>query len=923
MNNKFKYASISFAIACQLYSNNIFAAGVPDGFEDHFKLQETFVKFRNLDGSFSEPVPVLNSFQTLKIDENNQDSLDKIEKYLNDNNIKADYHQQIISVLIQGIEDKSQCIGKIENCEIFPETFEIVQNYNDQEVYLFVSPSILELYNSNKNRRYHEPKSNSNGLINSFDLYVSTYHERDSVVSLNDEVTLGLPYGYLRSDFNLTNSENGSELYEAAYHLDVDAYAFKAGHFEYDPTVNSTDYLNNTARLSQNSVTFATSEKLLVGGKNSNKVLSFYVPSSGLVQVFRGERIIYQANVPEGQNSISYSELPSGRYEARVEVSNNGQVVNTQTFQVYNSTNDTLTEGSVDYALSAGLFAESYYDYEESGVTDIKDDAYGRGLINYQVLPSLQLGAGALVTDTGNMYSLGANYYLLNTGMVLEGVHSQFDDAAHSNVNLGLPWFNVSYESLDNDKGDPVASHMYGYIDYSRWSVNSSYNFGQGRSIYAIYTRSDETLLNNQLGGGSLERETNLVSVGYSAPAILDSRLNLNFDYSDVDESKNISVLWTIPLSDSMDAIASISSDTDTLNQLRTSVRKSNLLDSDSVNTALEVGNTYNRDLEDMYQDATLSADGYNDYARMNALAYVSSQDSTRGINAGLSSTQIVTTEGVHITKDRSEAYTLVNIQDIRNTENDEEIIEKGYLTLARDGKTNSKFIVYDDDQIVPLRSYHEYDANFDSQSVNLYNSGESKKKVYTHPGTVSYLSPKISRVVSFVSAFNNISDEPITDVQCEGIGCLEVNELADGVYRVTVLEGLDFELTSEQNECLLPYEFTSTTQLNFGQNYCLPIADGNEVQQIEIDEELFSAIFLGSYEESEQLNDSVKKLKSLGYRVIQKDIGSLKAVYIAHKAPNMADMLASHEKEIETIKLLAKRLYKTNSISYPVAKVN
>ncbi|HHP0479978.1 TPA: TcfC E-set like domain-containing protein [Vibrio campbellii] len=923
MKFKFKYASISFAIACQLYSSNIFATGIPEGFEEHFKLQETFVKFRNLDGSFSELTPVLSSFKTLKIDKNNKESLERIEQYLNDNDIQASYHEEIMAQLLNGVDDKSQCLGKIEDCEIFPETFEIVQNYNDREVYLFVSPKVLDLSNSSHSRKYHDPKSSSNGLINSFDLYLSAYHERDSIVSLNDDVTLGLPYGYLRSDFNLTNGDSGSELYEAAYHLDFDAYTLKAGHFEYDPMVNSTDYLNNTARLSQNSVSFGSSEKLLVGGKNSNKVLSFYVPASGLVQVYRGERIIYQANVPEGQNSISYSELPAGRYEARVDVTTNGQVVNSQVFQVYNSANDTLTEGSVDYVVSAGLFAESYYDYENSNVSEIKDDAYGRALINYQVLPSLQVGAGTLLTDRGSMYSLGANYYLLDAGLVLEGVHSQFDNAAHSNVNLGLPWFNVSYEALDNDEGDPVASHMYGYTDYSRWSLNSSYNFGQGRSIYAIYTRSDETFLGDQFGIGSLERETNLISVGYSAPAILDSQLNVNFDYSDVDESTNISVLWSVPLSDSMEAISSISSDTETLNQLRTSVRKSDLLDSTAVNTALEIGNTYNRDLEDMYQDASLSADGYNDYARMNALAYVSSQDSTRGINAGLSSTQIVTAEGAYITKDRSQAYSLVEIEDVRGSENDDEIIEKGYLTLARDGKTNSKFIVYDNEQVVPLRNYHEYDTNFDSQSVNLYNSGESKKTFYTHPGTVSYLSPKVSRVVSFVTAFSDISDKPITDIKCEGIGCLEVSEMAEGVYRVTVLEGLDFELTSAQNECLLPYEFTSTTQLNFGQNYCLPIAESNEVQQIEIDDERFSAIFLGSYEKSEQLQNSVEKLKRLGYRVIQKDIGTLKAVYIAHKASNMADMLASHEKEIETIKLLAKRLYKTNSISYPVAKVN
>ncbi|MFV8458623.1 TcfC E-set like domain-containing protein [Vibrio owensii] len=847
-----------------------------------------------------------------------------MEKYLEANKINDVYRREITQKLTNGVNDESQCIGKIEDCELYPETYELVQNYNEQEVYLFVSPSILELSSQSERREYHAAKSESNGLINSFDLYFSSYENSDSTVSLNDEVTLGLPYGYFKSDFNLTNSEQGSELYEAAYHLDADAYALKVGHFEHDPDVNSTDYLNNTARMTQNSVTFGSSEKLLFGGKSSNKVLSFYVPSTGYVEVYRDDRIIYQANFSAGQQTIAYTDLPTGRYEARVDVSVNGQVVNTQLFQVYNSTNDTLEEGGLDYTVSAGLLAESYFDYEDTNIDAIDDDAYGKALINYQATSNLQLGAGTLITDSGNMFSVGGNFSLLSTDLALEGVYNQFDEASHTNVNLGLRYFSVSYDKLDNEKGDPLATHMYGYSDYSRWSVNSYYNMGQGRSIYAIYTRNEETLLSNTSGLSDIEREDNIITVGYTTPTILDSTLNVNFDYTDYDDNKSISLLWSVPLSDTMEASVSTYGELGSLEQFRTSVRKNDLVDTDAFNTSLEVANTYNRNQEDMYQDVTVTADGSTDYARMNGLAYASTRDSNKGVNLGLSSTQIITTEGVHVTNQRSDAYTLIDIEDVRiDEENEAEVRERGYVTLDKNGKSNSKFIVYENERVVPLRSYYEYDTNFDSESVNLYNSGESKKTVYSHPGTVSYLSPKISRVVSFVTSFNDISDQPINEVTCSGEGCLEVNEMTEGVYRVTVLEGLSFELSSAQQQCLLPYEFTSTSQLNFGQNYCLPIAENNEVQQIEIEEEILSVIFLGAYENSVPLESSVDKLQSLGYRVIQKDVGKYKAVYIAHNTSNMVDMLASHKKEIESIKLLAKRLYKADSISYPVAQVN
>ncbi|WP_050568873.1 TcfC E-set like domain-containing protein [Vibrio jasicida] len=922
MINKVKYVLLPLL---SLYSSgSAFAAFIPESFEDHFKLQELQVKLRNLDGSFSEPITVLSSFNTLKIDENNIQTKSLINRFLEENKVNEIYREEIISQLILGIDEQFQCSGKLENCELYPETFDIVQNYNEREVYLFVSPMILDLTNRQTTTKYHDAKSVSNGLINSFDLYLSSYQDSDSVISLNDETILGLPYGYFKSDFNLTNNEQGSELYEAAYHLDVASYSLKIGHFEYDPDVNSVDYLNSTARMAQNAVTFGSSEKLLIGGQLSNKVLSFYVPSTGSVKVYRDERIIYQANVTAGQQSISYTALPSGRYEARVEVSVNGEVVNVQYFQVYNSTNDTLAEGSIDYTVSAGFLAESNFDYQDTNINTIDNDVYGRGLLNYQVTPNLQLGAGALFTDSGTMYKVGGNFSLLPSGWLVEGVHSHFEEASHTNVNLNFDFFSISYDKLDNKNGDLLATHMYGYSDYSRWSVNSYYSLGQGRSIYAIYTRNEETLLSNNDNFGELEREDNLISFGYTTPTILDSILNVNFDYSDFNHDKSISLLWSVPLSDSMEAMVSTTSDTEELDQFRTAVRVNELIDSDAFYTSLEVANTYNRDSEEMYQDTTFSVDGSTNYARVNAVAYLSTRDSNKGANAGISSTQILTGEGVHITKERASAYALIDIEDVRaNEEIDEEIIERGYVTLDRNGKSSSKFIVYENERIVPLRNYYEYDANFDSESVNLFNSGESKKTVYSHPGAVSYLSPKVSRVVSFVTSFNDISDEPITEITCKGEGCLEVNEMTEGVYRVTVLEGLNFELSSNRQQCLLPYEFSSTNQLNFGQNYCLPITENSEILQIEVNEEILSAVFLGAYENSNQLKNSVNKLKLLGYRVIQKDVGNYKAVYIAHKTSNMTDMLANHKTEIENIKLLAKNLYKADSISYPVAKTN
>lgn len=914
---KFKLTTIAMLVVLPLYSYSSHSEGILEGFEELFELKESTVRMRNLDGSFTSPIPFLTSFKTLQLDSDNKKAIAQVYKYLTDNAVSDEYQDKIVDQLIVGIQDQSVCLGKLDECELYPETFEIVQNYNDQEVYIFVSPKVLSYKKLDEEVAYHSSFSQQNGLINSFDLYVSEYQSQDSIVALNNETTLGLSHGYLKSDFNVSNNDTGSELYEAAYHLDIDSYSIKAGHFEFEPEVNSTGFLNNTARVAQNSITLGSSKKLLVGGENNNKVLSFYAPASGGVQVSRDGRLIYQDNVPEGQNSIPYSKLPSGRYEVVLEVTSGGQVINTQTYQVYNTKNDTLTQGEVDFVATVGMFSGSYYEFTDNDILDIEDDVYGKALANYQLMRSLQVGLGGLVTDSGTMYTLGGAYNLINWDLSAEAVYSQFEDASHFNSNISIPHLSLSYESLDNELGDPVASYMYGYADYSRLSLNSSYNFRGGRSVYAVYSLNYDNQLDNL--GSSGEQKQQFVSVGYSTPAVFDSRVNINVDYSEATDDTSINLLWSVPLSDAVETIVGLTSDSDDINQFKTTVRRNQLIDSDSFNTSLEVSNTYDRQQDDMYQEALLATSGTTKYARMNASAHMST-NGANGINAGLSSTQIVTTKGVYITDKAAKAYTLVDVNHLPNSE--PILDEKGYFSLKKEGRNNSKFIVYNDKTIVPLEEYSQYDANFDSESVDLYNYGDSKVTMFTHPGTVASIEPKVSRVVSFVTAFNDISEQPITEIECHGEGCIEVNEMTDGVYRVTVLEGVNFELSAQENQCLLPYEFTSTNQMNFGQNYCLPIAQDKQIDLIDAGEQL-QAMYLGAYERSNELNKALENLKSHGYRIIQKEVGLFKAIYIAHTSVNISDTIASHKRDIDQLKMLATRLYRANAITYPVAQVN
>lgn len=845
----------------------------PQGFEDLFVLKERQIKLRNLDQTYTDTLGLLATYNKVALDKNNQASIKKVTEFLQNNAIDNAYQRAILNQLIQGVEDKDLCRGELSRCEVTPDEFEWVYNYNDNELYLFVNSKILSYQDHDEDKTFYDPRSADNALINSSDLYVSKYSDQEGILSLNDKAVLGLPYGYLKTDFNATTYNGSSQLYEVSYNLDVEGNTYNAGYFEYDPNVNSTDFLNNTAKMPQRSLTFSSSNKLLVGGKSNYQVISFYSPRSGSVELYRDGRLVYQNNIDAGQNTIRYSDLPQGRYEARLDILNSGDLVSSQTYQIYNSQQDSLEVGSVDYAISGGVFSDSYYDYDQDQAASIEDDAYGKALVSYRPFASLLLGVGALATKESSLINAGARFNWLDSDLNTEIVYSQFEQAEHFNANIGIPNLNVSYEFLNNEQGDPLASFMYGYADYSRFSVNLSQTFGGGKSFYAIYTLNENRSL-SEYDADAIPRDR-ILSLGYATPFVLNSWLNLNFDYSAEEEDTSFSLLWTLPLSETIDVITGLDTTNSSLGQVSTSLRKNNLFDSDSVNSSLELSNTFSRLQSDMYQELTFNGSTRNQYVDTNLNAY-SSTKGEMGISGKVSNTQVVTTNSVSFTDQAAPSYLLIDVESEQNIDNS---LEKGTFTLKKERQDNSKLMVYEDSTLIPLQDYTNYQAYFDAESVDFYNSGDNRIQAFSYPGTLSRINPKINRVVSFISVFRDFNGTPINQLKCEGAGCLSVSEVVDDVYRVSVLEGVAFKLSSDQYQCLIPKELAATNKLNFGVNYCLPTTQSETDAFSDAQSKIK---FLGVYQSSLQLKQEIARLSQAGFNVIEKPIGQASAIYLA-----------------------------------------
>ncbi|MCS0309033.1 TcfC E-set like domain-containing protein [Vibrio diabolicus] len=907
MKSKKQVLWVYFALS---FTVNASANTYPEGFEEYFTFVDKEVNLRNLDGTFTHVIPLEVKFDEIKLDPNNTDAVQRVEQYLLDNSVSQDVVSAILSALMEGVSEQGLCTGNKKNCSLQPTKFQWVQNFNENELYLFVAPSALDYSYYSEDRNYHDPLNIDNGIINSFDLYASRYSNQDGSISINNESTLGLPYGYINVDFSLANKGN-SELFDASYHLDIESFAFNAGTFEYAPNFNSTGFLNSGYRFPHHAVYFGTSKNLLVGGERSDKSISFYSPRGGNVEVYRDGRLIYQRGIKEGHNAISYHDLPSGRYEITLHIVNNGKIVDRQTYQIYNTSNDSLKVGDIDYLVSGGVFSESYYAYDDQD--EMEGEAFGKGSLSYRPFSPMLLGISGLFSNEASMLSTGASLYWIQTGLSSEFNYNVFDDADYLSANLGLGNISIAYEKLRNEEHNPLASFLFGYDNFKRLSLSGSYNLSYGRSLYSTYSYVDMENLEN--GDYYVEPyDYSTLTLGFSSPSIISSSLNIYADYNDLSDEVSMNITWLVPLSEEVEVITGLSRSQGELTQFSNTLRKENLWDIEGFDNYIDLRNTYDRRANENYQTASLNFNGNSDVGRANMSIFAATNNNS-GVSLGLSSTQVLTKDDIYLTNRRANSYAVIDVEHLRN--NEEDIDTKGYVSVKRDDIQDSRFVATEDETLIPLTDYKRYQANFDAESVELHNSGDAQLNTFSHPGTVAVLSPRVSKVVSFVSAFNDLNERAVKEVTCEGDGCLSISEMTEGVFKVTVLEGLAFELTSLDNTCLLPYELTSSNQMNFGNNYCLPLDENGATHLVTSEGKDLKIYFLGAFNPSPEFLNSMDELKGLGFEVITKPVGELSAVYLSNQPEEFDQLFANSRELINSVKELAANRYKLDSVAY------
>ncbi|EKO3659174.1 TcfC E-set like domain-containing protein [Vibrio metschnikovii] len=852
-------------------------AGVPESFKSLYEFKDKKVRVSTLNDRLDRYISFSTNYDSVKLPiKNRENSRELLQLYLEESNVEEEIIRMIIQDLEKGIKSDKSCRGKLSECIVTPKIYSFVYDYDENYLRLFINN---RLFNNKINieKNYASEKNTSNALINSNDIYFSSYNDKDTNYTINNRTLLGLSLGHLTADLSYSNSRlsKGIESKELSYDVTMKDKRLYLGKFKNSLRFNATDFLSTNTRYQQTSINFGSSKNLLVGERGVYEKLFYYSPSSGELIIYRDNIIIKQLNIGEGQGSISYSDLPSGRYEVTVNVVVSGQLISSELVQIYNTSRDTLAVGDVDYLFSAGIFNGN--SYGQSTYTDnFENKFFTKGLISSHIINPLVIGFGGLYSGGEWAAIMGTQLYLpyqftLDMKLNYFNYGSYNFDGSISNGLLSLRHENFS---IGNNEGN-FAQYIYSDGEYSRSSLTGNYHFSNGIYTYAVISKGKQAIREKFYATQDSYSYWSVTS-GINITLGHGINLGISIDYQDSNNNVNTLVNLSAPLGSGYSS-SSFLSINNNIGQVRNSLNKNDVFKNKEVNSQLSISqNYYSREEDKNTIDTILTANTKKDQWQGSAYAYADSVGQRRGISGNLSSNQIFHTDSILFTSNKSDAYSSIDVNSSSVKQD-----TYGYVTMYRNGKLNNKSFLYDDKTLYPLNSYNQYEIKVDTESVSLINLGDSEINEFVKPGSIVRLNLDLRNILSFVGSFEDVMGEKVKDLLCKGSGCHEVQKITDGVFQVSLMEGLDFELYSDNNTCIIPENKVSKDILNFGRNYCLPNIQPMEYILVNVDNKESLLYFIGLFDSKFDIAHVTKLLNDNNITSIIKNVGKYKAVYI------------------------------------------
>ncbi|AQS37087.1 hypothetical protein Sps_01927 [Shewanella psychrophila] len=895
----------------------------------------------------------------------NSASLGRVEQYLSRYYVKKESIFEIVSAM-KNIATSSLCQGKVSECSLMPERYAFTYDFEQKHLTLFINAGLIDSHKAAKS--FHDATNDQYGAINSINVNYHYFSDGGSSLIARDETLVGLKYGSITSSIYADTSSDKFEAEQLSYDFESGNRRFQMGHFKYGYEQNSTSFMDLSGGYSQDVINYSSSKNLIDGGKQNNRRLFYILPNKGRIEVYRDGHLIHSQNVDAGQQSIAFRDLPYGSYTATIVVVSSGREILRERQQIFNNSAFSLNKSEYDYSFSVGILNDRYDDVEDtldgqsrelrafqdklgyridvdsfinagiykdtnglvidsyfesinqSQQLELETNNFIEGKAAYQLTDSIMLGGRVLSNSDNTMAEIGFKQSIndVSTAQLKYASYSngsQFIAADANFYNVGVGY--EKFDSADSDYG--LDNYMLSNAGYERLNVNVSSNIlgGQGYLLY----------VNNRVDGdnapGQFVDQSNYwsVSAGYSHSFIADSTINFSATFQGgdsfgVNDDWYAGVQWTVPLSANWSASSSVSISHQGLDEFRNSVAN-DVQFGDSLSMNNEVGITYNGTGIDQNMNSDLSSNiSYNDeHIMSDTYAYISS-DGTSSVSTSLNSTQVLSGKGeFYFTSQKSDSYIIVDADNQNSLD-----AHRGLLSVYNDNSLSYNQNIDTEDTVIPVDKYKAFNVRLDTDSSNYISDQAHETTGYSLPGTVISLGIDLVKIKTFISSFDDVNNKAISHVQCSGEGCVDVEKIEEGVFKISVIAGSDYQLISQNQTCVTPSLDRDLTYIvNTGNNYCLPGLDNDEALTLVRDNKLEPVTidgseyyFVGVFTNETDLINTGRTLSDVGLTVITRIVGQRKYIY----ATNESSLTAKQETVLNELSLYAKSLIKQDNFA-------
>ncbi|MCK8075884.1 TcfC E-set like domain-containing protein [Vibrio sp. 1CM2L] len=822
------------ALGLIFYSTTLLADALyPEGFSDFFIETEKKIGISIAGEKSIEEISAIVNYEEFRV-EKYSDDYDVIQSYLTKLGIRSEIIKQILGDLTRGVVTDKDCEGRLEQCVLTSqEATRYVFDFDSATLKLFLP--INSLRTDLGVVEYESPINKENALINWMNVYGFTDFDNNDYANVSNQSILGLPVGHVHLDTQFSTKNSEFEVYKAMYDADFNGHRLQVGVNQHNLSFNTTDFLNNNARLGGESIFFGSSRNLLKNATSNQQKIYFYVPQSAQLEVYREKQLLLNRPVTEGRKAISYSELPGGAYEITVVLKVGGEIILSEQRQVVNNDRFSLEEGSVDYVIGMGQL-DDHYSLEDE--IDKQDKYYGRALVGYRYNDYLIANLGFSSNANEQYYQAGGSFFYGDT-LSLDLMLGLFSKQSEMySARLSLAPFYIDYRVFDNEKTSTSTSFsnlLYGEDSYKEYGVGWSGDFLQG-SIYVRYDyfSSEDSIPNNDFTTGS-SSERSSISSGWSRSLPFgDISLNFNYDqYRNDNDDYHFGITWSKDLGTSgIVAQSSIYTGKNGFDRNITALRAERTYDNAHVTGS--AGTIINNDNQ-IVGELSGTLNSSNDVGNFNSYAYVN-DDGRKTVSGNFTGSQIFGRQGFDVTNKRSSAFVKVNKTEQRVHEDPFRELK---VVINQDDSYRHRVELKSDASIVDVREFQSLDVKIDEGSENVDVEGR-RLQAFVHPGSLYQLDTNIVELLSRIVVLDDLHNNPIEHLQCVGQGCVSVEPLSeDGVYRINFRQSKPYRLISKQGLCVLDESLTD----EYVTGYCLPgLSEENKGLSIsELNENLLS----------------------------------------------------------------------------------